>query len=125
MMKNFNNPSKNFPPFGRELANKLRAGYRLKNNIWLFLGNACWKRARNKQVGGDAVLVFPPDQSDPFQFNWGIVSGLSILGIETTHLNYEIIRQLAYCLLKVGAKGLWLITHDFRLVIFRKDKEVV
>ena len=79
------------PPFGREVAEAVKAGARM--NVYLYATRDAWDRARNRRGdhGSGSALLLPPGD-DPARYRWPTVpNGVFIVATGQT-------RRLAFAL---------------------------
>jgi hypothetical protein len=113
----FNICNKKLPPYARQLKVKLGQGHRPKE-IWLWMGASAWHKARSFIAYRDNLVL--PINTSPADFNWIIVKGFEVLGVDTSGIGCETIRQLAYEILKAGASIFRIILPNFSLAVFSR-----
>lgn len=94
------------PPY----ANHLRSHSR---SIWLYFGSPeAWGRAsREHGLGWRNVLVLPLGEP-PSAFDWGCVSGFSVLAVELEATSPELRHELVLALAIYGAREIYLVPHS-------------
>jgi len=118
----YNKNKKQFPPYGKQLNIAFQHGYIPTNDIFLFIGGKnAWEYARAHKHSGHDVLVLPQD-SNPISFIWP-VKNCSVLVFDMADTNYQIIRCLAYCLLKHQAKIVYMALQ--RMVVFGQGGHIL
>jgi len=111
---------KKCPPYSRQLQIKLTQGYRSRE-IWVWTGNLAWNKARAFPYRDNLVL---PPNTLPESFNWRVVGGFEVLAVDTSGIGCEVIRRLAYEILKAGALIFSIILPSFNLAVFTKEEDV-
>lgn len=109
------------PPYAKQLLAAINHGYKPINDIFLYFGQSAWDYAKDASRIHN-VLILPPD-NQPTQYNWRLVNGLAILGIDTAEegsSGVELIEKLAFELLKNGARIVRIISASNHLVIYRQ-----
>jgi hypothetical protein len=110
--------SKRLPPYAKKICDGLKNGMKPKNDIFIFLGKYSWKKAASfLNIHSVASL---PDGDNPANYLWWFVKGFSVLVIDTSGVGSEVIRRLAYELLKAGATVVRVVLVSYKLVIFRQ-----
>lgn len=99
---------KKLPPFGKQLKERMRKGYRPKNGVNIYTS---WNMGKVISHG----VTFPPDAT-PNEFNWTFLAGQEISLINTESLaEYEKLKELAELLIQSGVKSVGLIDLDHSL----------
>lgn len=106
------------PPYGRQLLEEIKSGNKPTNDIFLFVGDYSWKKA-SAFIGKQAILVLPPED-EPQNYCWGVVKTFPVLVFDTSGVGVEVIRLLAYLLLKYGASVVRVVTVAYSLLAFRQ-----
>lgn len=96
------NTTKKLPPFGKALAERLKAKNYPSNDVYLFLGENAWQGAKNFTERGLPSLVLPNGEI-PTNYRWP-VQGCSVLTVITSELPAHIIKLTAYTLLLAKAR---------------------
>lgn len=92
---------KPLPPFGKQLKERMRKGYRPPNGINIYTS---WNMGHNHHHG----VTFPPDAL-PDDYNWTFLAGQNISLINTEYYaEYEKLKTLAVLLVKSGVKRVGL-----------------
>ena len=106
------------PPFAKRLFELSLKGVVRSNDVFIFLGDNAWYRAKSYPQDTCWVTLIPNDGSKPDKHNWGFVKTLSVLIFDTSGVNYQLIEHLAYELLKAEATIVRAITFYGELAIF-------
>lgn len=105
---------KKLPPFGKQLKEKMRKGYMPTNGVNIYTS---WNMGRVIPHG----ITFPPE-AQPDEYDWSFLEGQEISLINTeSYADYEILKQLAVLLVKLGAKSVGLIDVEHPLQWFAPD----
>ncbi|QBQ53829.1 hypothetical protein [Nitrosococcus wardiae] len=100
--------TRKFPPFGKQLANRLRQGDKPSNCVWIGCGANAWSRTRHDLTRSDSAALCLPYGEDPLSYRWP-VSGLDCLILHTGGLNKEALLRLGAVLVRAGAGRVVLI----------------
>jgi len=99
---------KRFPPFGKQLKERMRKGWQPPNGINIYTS---WNMGHNYYHG----VTFPPDAL-PNDYDWSFLAGQDVSLINTeSYADYEILKQLAVLLVKSGVMRVGLIDLDHPL----------
>lgn len=108
-----------FPPYGANLASLAKQGRTPPNDIFIFLGKSAWQKAREFSRIHWATLL--PQNTSPNEYRWDFVCGHSVLIFDTSGVGCEIVRHLAYELLKARASIVRAVVANYKkLVVFRR-----
>jgi hypothetical protein len=112
------------PPYARKLLIAINHGYKPANDIFLYFGESAWDYAKRNEYVHD-ILILPPNKR-PNYYDWSVVNMLPVLGIDTSiqGSGAELIEQLAFELLKYGAKIVRIILASNNLAIYRQGGEI-
>ena len=100
--------SKKLPPFGKQLKERMRKGYRLKNGVNIYTS---WNMGKVIPHG----LTFPTDAL-PNDFDWSFLAEQEISLINTEgYADYETLKELSTLLIKSGVKSVGLVDPDHAL----------
>lgn len=114
--------NKKFPPYGKKLFEFYREGIKPSNDIFIFLGDDAWKRAKLfLEIHWTTLLL---NDSKPNEYRWDFVRGSSVLIFDTSEVGSEIIRHLAYELLRWGATRVVVILVNYTLIVFRQGNDL-
>jgi hypothetical protein len=90
--------NRRLPPFGKLLLQRQNKEH--FNEIHVFIGKDCWRRA--KSYVKRPCLVLPPNEK-PSNFDWSVVKSKELLlWITPKDFGMEMLRSLAFELLKAG-----------------------
>lgn len=113
-------PCKKFSPYSKRLYTARRNGYQPNNDIFLFIGKFAWQKASGLASIANVLLL--PENDSPSDYNWNMLKGLPVLVYDMSGMGAQLIRQLAYELLKSGATVVRVIAVNYKLAaIFRRN----
>jgi len=110
---------KKLPPFGKQLKDRMRKGYKPRNGVNIYTSWIMGKKFPH-------AVTFPPE-TDPKEYNWSFLAGLDISLINTeSYADYEKLKQLAVLLVQSGARRVGLIDaeHSIHWFIPEAKREV-
>lgn len=105
---------KKLVPYGSQLKSRL-----IKNDVYLFIGNHAWEKAKNFQSSRPGSLCLPPFH-DPSIYEWP-VPNYDILIFDTGFCDQDYIDAITDELFSSGANIVRYISVDFKTSIFKKD----
>lgn len=102
------------PPYGKVLKS-----LNPTNDVFLFVGQHAWQKAKNFQLQRPGTLCLPA-YLDPFEFEWP-VCGYDILVIDTGYCDQDYIETIAACLLSFEANIVRYVSLEGYLTIYKKE----
>lgn len=111
---------KKLPPYGRHLIDLIKS-QKINNDLFVLIGEGGWDYAKWHKAIGHAVLVLP-NGDFPQEYRWDAVKNLDVLVVVTSPVPFQLVRSLAYELLRAGAFIVRAVSLTGSLVIFRQEE---
>jgi len=112
--------NKKLPPYGRYVTD-LKQSQKIRNGLFVYIGDDSWDYAKWERARGNAVLALPPDGL-PHEYKWDLASNLDVLVVVTSSVPYELVRRTAYELLKANAFIVHVVNKAGVHVTFRQGE---
>jgi len=113
-----NKTPRSLPPYGKEAAVLLSYGFTPRNDIYIFTGKHCWKKAQ--AFKDRQVVMCLPIGNDPFNYDWPVCN-CSVLIVDTGNQQAAQIEKFAYCLLCAKASVVWALLSNHKLIVYGRD----
>ena len=110
---------KQLAPYGKFLKELISSGKFPTNDVYLFIGDYSWPKAKNFQNLRSGTLCLPP-RHHPSQYEWPVM-GCDILIGDTSESLPEYIEDIAYELFSYGANIVRYVSKEGLLTIYKKD----
>ncbi len=110
---------KKLVPYGSPLKSRLINSGPIKNDVYLFIGNHAWEKAKNFQTSRPGTLCLPPFY-DPSIYEWP-VPNCDILIFDTGFCDQDYIDAIVKILFRSNANIVRYVSSDFKTTIFKKD----
>ncbi len=110
---------KKFLPYSKPLSELQQRGQIPNNDVYLFIGNHAWRKAKGFAVSYPERTLALPAWFCPGEYHWP-VNQCDILIIDTGFAEDDYLNDIAYHLYINGANVVRCITPDDKLLVFRK-----
>ncbi len=108
------------PPYGWALHQLQRNGLRPSNDVYVFIGNKAWQKAKEfSSIYPKRIMMIPPWLSAN-DYNWP-VKACAVLIFDTGYAEIDYVDEIAKRLFKEGASHVRSVDTDFKLTIHQKD----
>jgi|SRR5579859_1064062 hypothetical protein len=107
------------PPFGKYLYCLLSEDKSPVNDVYIFIGNKAWEKAKGFQVIRPTTMCLPIT-NEPDDFQWPVIN-CDVLLFDTSLSSEKRIEKLAACLFRDRANIVRYISVDYQLNVFNKD----